>query len=406
MGAGLRVALLTDYRLHPDEALFAALGNLIITGQDPWLNQTHLLVDKPPLFYYITASGISVSWASEMTARLPDLFASVISMALVAKLALYMWRKKTAAVLSALVIALSPFGIALAPTVFADPQMTMWIFAALVALSARKWGLGGVLYGLALATKQNAVFFAPLIAAFAIVQLANSEVSRAEILQNVVSLGVGIAIVIAAVILWDANRHARVGFWNAGIEFNNPHRLIRSGELLVRLKEWWFSARYLVASPMVTAMFVVALVVHAFVDLRSGRLADTRESIVALVLFTYTIAYLAFCWLVAFPVFDRYLLPILPITALLIGRMLSKMLLYVQSRVWRKDARDASGLAIPLIALLLLPAIGAASGRIPVGGDHGSYDGIDLIAAYMRDQPSGTVLYYDFPGLEFAVLSI
>ena len=125
LGAALRIAPLTDNRMHPDEALFATLGRLIITGQDPWLNQTHLLVDKPPLFYYTTAAGIAVLWTDEMSARLPNLFASIIAIALTYRVARSLWQQQRSAIVSTVLIAVSPFGVAFSPTVFADPQLMM-----------------------------------------------------------------------------------------------------------------------------------------------------------------------------------------------------------------------------------------------------------------------------------------
>jgi hypothetical protein len=39
---------------------------------------------------------------------------------------------------------------------------------------------------------------------------------------------------------------------------------------------------------------------------------------------------------------------------------------------------------------------------VPVGGDHGAYDGIDAMAAYMRDRaPAGAVLYHHFLGYHY-----
>jgi hypothetical protein len=53
--------------------------------------------------------------------------------------------------------------------------------------------------------------------------------------------------------------------------------------------------------------------------------------------------------------------------------------------------------------LLLGGGLLAAGGRIPVGGDHGAYEGIKEVVAYLRGLPVGTVLYdrwlgwhYDF----------
>ncbi|MGF1507339.1 MAG: hypothetical protein ACFB51_19765, partial [Anaerolineae bacterium] len=78
IGAALRVPLLQAGRFHPDEALFATLARLIVQGIDPWLVETSLLVDKPPLFFYALAAGVSLEWGRELPARLPGFFAGMV----------------------------------------------------------------------------------------------------------------------------------------------------------------------------------------------------------------------------------------------------------------------------------------------------------------------------------------
>jgi hypothetical protein len=51
-------------------------------------------------------------------------------------------------------------------------------------------------------------------------------------------------------------------------------------------------------------------------------------------------------------------------------------------------------LAIALaLALILIPAGRAAGGHLPLGGDHGLYDGIDQVAGFLANSSYGTVLY-------------
>jgi hypothetical protein len=95
-------------------------------------------------------------------------------------------------------------------------------------------------------------------------------------------------------------------------------------------------------------------------------------------------------------VWDRYLLPMTPLLGLLLGR--------VASGKWQV----ASGvLRFTFYALLAFSLVGggvmAARGQIPVGGDHGAYDGLEEVVDYLQALPVGTVLYdrwlswhYDF----------
>lgn len=397
LGAALRIAPLTDNRLHPDEALFASLGRLIIEGYDPWLQHTWLLVDKPPLFYYLLAGSISISWASELTARLPGLFASILSIALVAQLARRLWHSHTAAAAAALFFALSPFAISFSPTAFADPLMAMWLIAALAAMSARRWGWSGVLFGCALATKQSAVFFAPLLLAVGIVQSARVDTGWRDAGRWGLQFALGCSIMIAMMAGWEAVRQVEHGVWEAGLDANNPGRLIRSREVWARAIGWWQWAGYIGGTPALTAGIGVGLAALGSTEVKRRH---ERGAAATLILIAYLLGYIALHWLVAFPVLDRYLLPVVPIVALLVGRGIQRLAAVTGSIGVLGQHRNAALMiaGITIAGLMAPQAIRAAGSGVPVGGDHGAYDGIDTVATYVRSLPEGTVIYYDSLG--------
>jgi hypothetical protein len=127
---------------------------------------------------------------------------------------------------------------------------------------------------------------------------------------------------------------------------------------------------------------------------------------------SFLLVYLFLHWLWAFPIWDRYLLPLLPILAVLLGRIASLISSFVQ-RTIRSFAHSVQPLVAsryPLFAichlsfaiLLAFPAWNAsAHSYYPVGGDHGAYDGIDQIAAFLNGQPEGTVVYQHWLGWEY-----
>jgi hypothetical protein len=119
---------------------------------------------------------------------------------------------------------------------------------------------------------------------------------------------------------------------------------------------------------------------------RDGFAARDRS---AIILAGFVIAFLAIHLVVSFAVWDRYLLSIVPIMALLAGQTLSRLARVV--RVHRPAWRAL--LSTGMIALLLGPAWRAAQSDYPIGGDHGAYDGIDQVAAFLRRMPWGSVLY-------------
>jgi 4-amino-4-deoxy-L-arabinose transferase-like glycosyltransferase len=391
IGAALRIALLTDNRLHPDEALFGTLARLIITGKDPLLAQTQLLVDKPPLFYYTLAAGISISWASELTLRLPGLFASILSIALVMRIGKMLWHSEIATGIAGIIFALSPFAISFAPTAFADPQMLMWWLAAVAAVSGGRWGWAGLLCGCSLAAKQNAIFLVPLVIVLGIGQCAALHSSPRTMIGWLARFAAGLAIAAGLVAVWDVLRHAETGFVAAAVAANNPHRIIRSSELLPRLIGWARWLGYGTGSGWLLGVWVVGLVWLTGIEVRGG--GTERARAITLLLIVFAAGYFALQWLVAFPVLDRYMLPLVPILALLIGRLM-------QHAVARRKFRVATwSTAVLLLTVGMVPGtLRALGSRIPVGGEHGAYDGINLVAAYLSDLPMGTVVYHDSLG--------
>jgi len=401
VGALPRIVLLTANRFHSDEALFATLARLIVSGRDPLLSNTTLLVDKPPVFYYLLAGGIALAGGSEFAARLPGLLASLITLALVARLAWQLWRSQAAALLTLALCAFSPFAILFAPTVFADPQFVMWLLASMVASNAGRWGWGGILFGLAVATKQNALFFLPLALPLGFVQNASADASWRDVWRQARRFALAFALVLALMFVWDLSRSGAASFWMVGARVNNPGRLARSREVLPRALEWIDWLHYLTSLVWLNRVVVFLLIVLAPLEIANQ--PHTRGAASSLVLLAFVVGYLGFQWLVAFPVLDRYLLPSVPMIAPLGSRsaVLLGEVLWLRLASWAEKLKLSltdSHLnwlpAMMLAALLARPAYQAANSIYPVGGDHGTYDGIDQAAAYLRQQPVGSVVYY------------
>ncbi|MBN1427230.1 MAG: glycosyltransferase family 39 protein [Anaerolineae bacterium] len=391
IGAAVRIAPLTDNRFHPDEALFATLARLVVSGRDPLLSTTPLLVDKPPLFYYTLAGGIALVGGSELAARLPGLFAGLISLALTARLAWQLWRSESTVWWAMALMALSPFTILFAPTVFADPQFVMWLLATLVVVGAGRWGWGGVLFGLAMATKQNALFFAPLVLGVGLVQTIDANICWRRVWGWIWRFALAFGLVLASMLIWDVARQGASSFWSAGVQVNDPGRLARSREVWPRAVEWLGWLHYLTALSWLNAILAILLMVLA--PLEVALYPRRRGAAISLVLLAFAIGYLGLQWLVAFPVLDRYLLPLVPLIALLSGRAAT---LLRHSLLKLTIARRSARWALPLLlaAMLAWPAWRASNSTYPIGGDHGVYDGIDQAGSYLRRQPEGSVVYY------------
>jgi 4-amino-4-deoxy-L-arabinose transferase-like glycosyltransferase len=168
LGALVRWRGLFANTFHADEALFASYARLIGVWRDPLLNSQ--LVDKPPLLFYLQAlfypiMGTPAPWV----ARLPNFFASLLLIPLTASLAWRLYRTWLPVLAAALFIALSPYTVQFSATAFTDPLLAALLAASLLLTVAaggpgRRPLLAGLLFGLAIATKHQALLFAPLIA--------------------------------------------------------------------------------------------------------------------------------------------------------------------------------------------------------------------------------------------------
>jgi hypothetical protein len=136
------------------------------------------------------------------------------------------------------------------------------------------------------------------------------------------------------------------------------------------------------------------------------------------VLLAFGLAFLAGHCVVAFQVWDRYLLGLIPLLALLLARVLLLpwgLLEIPFEKPCPEGSKDLSlregsaSLPLRLYLLYLLfvmsimvftlqPIQDAAASRFPIGGDHSAYQGIEQVVAYLRTVPADTTLYHRWLG--------
>jgi 4-amino-4-deoxy-L-arabinose transferase-like glycosyltransferase len=398
LGLILRLAPWGHNRFLEDEALYAYWGLQIASGADPMLDSEP--VDKPPLHPYtlalsfllfgqISPSQTDVSdliahlHQNETAARIPSLFASVTGIALVYALALKLYGDRTVGLLAALLLALSPFDILFASTAFTDPLMTLLVLAALVAAAGGRLGAAGVLAALAAATKQQGLFFLPLVIIIGLLGPAKQGAWR-----RWVWFVLGFAAVVAGVIGWDLAREQRPGFFQQSLISYGGLEL--AFEWLHRTGDFW-------VSPWFNGLLVTGLLgwlVGGFAGWWPG------WSKIDLALGGFVISFLAFHWLVGFQIWARYLLGLVPLAALLAARAFVTL-----GRGFRAASeRRAYAIVLGLVLLLALagPVLQATRNELPLGGDHGAYDGLDALASYLHTQtPPGSVLYHYWLGYHY-----
>jgi 4-amino-4-deoxy-L-arabinose transferase-like glycosyltransferase len=376
-----------DNRFHPDEALFSSWAIKIAHSENVWL--TGLPIDKPPLLIYATAISFVFFGQTEIAARLPNLMASVISVLLVYQLSKRKGARPSAPTLIApIIFALSPFVISFAPTAFLDPLMIMFGLAALVAASRHRMSWAGILLGLSFATKVQGLFFAPLLIVFYQPRSHKDSKNLQKTLglrAFVVSL-LSFAAIALLLLLWDRLRGG-IPFWlQQSINYGGI-RAIYPSEVGARLIGWLSFLPYFFG-PIVGATSLIVIPIGLWLDLT--RFARSREALIDLLLLAYLIGFIAFHWLLAFQIWDRYLLLIVPLAAILISRFIIRILTSIKDR----PGFLSSLLPVFFAVILSLPfSIAAAQSQYAIGGDHVANDGIDQVANYLAALPSGTVVY-------------
>ena len=417
---------LASNRFHRDEAIYSSWGLDIASGRDLLVSGSP--VDKPPLFLYIQALSFILFGPTEVAARLPSLLASLVSVGLVFGLG-YSLYGRGVGLLAAYLLAASPFAILFAPTAFTDPLMVTWVLAGCLAAARGRAGWAGIFLGLAAITKQQGVFFVPL--ALGLLYTSNSKstndkpanlqypdrtrsptaaspVSQSPISPPQIAFFVIAFLAVSGVALgWDVARARQPGFLAQSLasygglslswEPAQEHLLGFVGML-----------RYATGSPVLNGVILIGLPLLLVADIFlwlglpkafSGRLDHLRypfQARVDLMILAFVFLFLVGHALVAFVVWDRYLLGLVPWLALLLARVLTL------PRRLLKDSPGSKLLSLLFVlcmaAFTLSPIRDAAASRFPVGGDHGAYQGIEQVVNYLRAVPADTTLYHRWLG--------
>ncbi len=440
--------LLASQRFHHDEALYATWAWQITTGADPWL--AHTPVDKPPLFLYTLAGVINLLGPTEAAARVPSLLATAISVLLTFGLGRKLYGEAVGLV-AAWLMALSPFTLLFAPTAFTDPLLVALVLAACLAAMHHRPVWAGVLTGLAVATKQQGVFFTPLVLALLIYDLRLTyHVSR--ITYHVPRLMLGLLFTLLPVLIWDFMRSDVPDFLTYSLS-NYGGLSGDAGSFGERWGGFVGLLYYGTASPVLNGIFGVGLSLLLLYNLTGDRRPKTggpfqpsnlptfnlptfQPPSPAQTDWTFTSFILLFLLghaLFSFQVWDRYLLGLIPLLALLLARILwlpcsvltrtagfyhrdaeavrslpvgqrvfQFNFLWVSVPLWfNKLFGSLYGLALALLLVVTLaqPVQDAVNGRYPLGSHSQALSGIEQIVAYLQGHAGANhTLYHRWLG--------
>ncbi|MEM7346522.1 MAG: glycosyltransferase family 39 protein, partial [Chloroflexota bacterium] len=406
----LPLNLLTTQRFHHDEALYATWALEISSGQNPWL--TSVPIDKPPLFLYTIALAMYFLGVTETAARAPSFVATAVTILLTFYLGQMLYSRR-AGLLAAWLVALSPFSILFTPTALTDPLLVMLVMAACLLAVRLQSGWAGLFIGLAIATKQQGVFFIPLPTMLLILSVWRidsrnlpSFVSAFPFRPVVHFFSIGILISVITFV-WDSQRQQLPGFWQMSL-LNYGGISSQTANFTER---WWGFIdllTYGTASPILHWIFIVGLpllLIHGGVNLyhqRKDRLSKTSISntqfvgatalAIDLVITVYALIFLFGHSLLSFQIWDRYLLGLIPFLALLLARILwlpeELLRIFLQKKASEilhfTRAIFGVGLIILLLATLRGPVQDAVNGRYPLGSNSGALQGIEQVTAYLQ----------------------
>ena len=381
-GILFRMAPIATSRFHQDEAVYGYWALQITTGQDPWLSQ--FPVDKPPLYIYTLALFLQLFGPTETGARLPSELASAASLILIYMLGRRLYGSRTALVALA-VFALSPFGILFAPTAMTDPLMVAWVLAALVAASYQRWGWAGFLLSLGFITKPQAILFLPLAIALGIRRRearADSDHAQAEacnadteprtepppsaVRTDLAYFALGCMGAVVPAIAWDMLSSRGTGFFAQGITSYGGLHWAPAVAWSSRLLQWCDILQYATGSALLNAILLGGLPLLLLYGVIRRKMESERRLDWIFVLFA--VAFLVVHTVLEFNAWDRYLLGLIPIIALILGRILlvpGDLISAVRPGLKHGLRVYEVGLALLLVLALLRPVQDAASSRFP-----------------------------------------
>lgn len=366
---GLRLVLWDRFPLREDEALYAYWAR-VFAQEDPLL--LAVWPDKPPLLIWLLAGTMWLLGEGDAALRWLNIAASVLTVPLAGAAARRLWGNPVAGGLAALLLALNPYAVSFAPTVYTDPLLVLWGSAALVCALCGRAGWAGVWLAAAVMTKQQGVAYLPLVLALVLLLPArNKALGRL--------LGGGLLVAVP-VVVWDSLRwHVAPSPWDLAQRTYAPLVWLPPATWWSRGQAWGELLWYLTGS-------WAGWLLVAMAGMAAATQARRRPAL--WLLMGWGLAFVVAHGVVSFQVWDRYLLPLAPWVAVLVAGPSAQALAAPRLR------RGGGVIAAVLALILVPPAWRAAQGGYPIGADHGDYQGLHEAIDWVRAQPGPLVLYH------------
>jgi hypothetical protein len=263
-----------------------------------------------------------------------------------------------------------------------------------------------------------------VLLAVGLVQMLATSPRKGRLRTTLVCLSksaLGLALPYALVIAWDSARWGiRPGYWEQSALSYGGIAFAPVAEWGQRLGEWWQWARYLLPSLALIALLVgggAALLIGGWrrrlsVGASPGKdeggepYAVWRQAALDTTWVAFGCGYMTLHVVLRFSVWDRYLLPLAAPIALVLARVVTHLWELIPSSpipfslAGRRGKADLTLMARAALvtfvcAAAAIPAWRAAHNGYPIGGEHWAYQGLDQIAAYLKEHaPPNAVLYH------------
>ncbi|MEL6403758.1 MAG: hypothetical protein AAFR81_05295 [Chloroflexota bacterium] len=425
-------------RFHPDEAYYMTSARHAAINGD-WLFLAEP-IDKPPLTYYANALALVLfaiesdadgvlqlnPLKGEFAGRMVSLWASIILVAVLIRLARRLSLYHNAGWIAGFIIALSPLRIVFAPTAFTDMPMLLFAVLGLWMSMQRKPLWAGFWLILAFWAKPQVIFYVPLYLVLLLTSVTNKyfcttnmisrkwlfyfgsahrhsptkyPLSRGEpvsspaetqktlsiapvfkdYLLTSLSFVLPIIIGIGLLALWDSTRitNGIDSFFTLGRTRYTPTALTAISDYPQRLLLWWQTIQYLAGHAIITIAGLVLIVLSV-----RRYLSDGLSQLGWLCL--WILAFVGVHMVLTLNLFDRNQLILLPIFVVLCAEGIAYL---------HENYRTGRTGWIALGLCLLVFAWQAVFGYYPIGSDDGRHAGIHHLAQTLNDKPVATVIY-------------
>jgi len=290
--------------MHMDETLYVNWALKIADGTDFFLHNT--TTDKFPLLSYMIAFFIKLFGNSEATARIPSFICTIGGFFVLYRAAELLYDKRTG-VLAVLATALTKYFVIYGPTAFTDQIMMFFILLSLLMFAEKKYFWTGIFIGIsAMAKLTGLYFFLP----FAIgIILLNNDYKR-----SLIDFAKGIALMCLIIFLWaglvELNAF-RLFLANSPIPYKGTIDLNFFKDGLNIIKDYQFN---LMGGAKLIAAIIGGLVL---ISLKNSHKKTDIIIFLTVILFYFTLAIMTFRRV---PIFERYLVVIVPFITLLLAR--------------------------------------------------------------------------------------